>query len=178
MRGAGGVPRRRDARRNSRAGQSVEYTNHNSATASAQPRGLRTLRRPHEWAMVSVSLSRASQRDLCRGPRPYPRVLGADFGRSTRANTTDFGVRQPNTMETVVAGARPPLQMGVATRQPGRRPAGAPRRTARTGGRRPPSPRGARPLLGRASRRRTSGRSPVRPVGSVTGHACGRTSTW
>ena len=46
------------------------------------------LRRHHESATVSTSLLRAPQRDRCREPRPFSRVLGADSERRARVTAT------------------------------------------------------------------------------------------
>jgi hypothetical protein len=46
------------------------------------------LRRHHESATISMSLLRALQRDRCREPHPFSRVLGADSERRARVTAT------------------------------------------------------------------------------------------
>ena len=57
-------------------------------SASVTPLLHTHLCRQQESDTLHMSPFRAPQRDLCRGPAPYPRVLGADSGRE-RAMATD-----------------------------------------------------------------------------------------
>ena len=153
--------RRRQARTRSRC-------RHRAPLMDARRSGPKALLRHHECDRVRAKSVQSLAARLCRGSRPYPRVLGADSRRSTRVTVRSLGSLRAN-VETNSAGACPDGPLDRAIRQ-----WDAPSARSRCcaegadGGRLPPGP-GARPLLGRAPRGPARGRSAQRKARSVTG---------
>jgi len=125
------------------------------------------LLRDSEWDTLYSSLFRASQRDLCRGSRPYPRVLGADCETSTRATVTSPRFHH-HTVETCASGTRPLWRVGEATQRYDAPLSRSRRGAESTGWAGLPWPRSAGSILGRGSRRPAWSRSPQRKAHALT----------